>query len=221
MWAIVPIKSFAQAKRRLAPVLSAAERRQLMLAMARDVLAALSQSQRLSGVLLASRAAEAPDLAKAFAAQLFRESADANLPTALDEARQHAADNLGAAGVFVVPADAPLIEGREIDEILASHQAITLLPDREQVGTNGLVCTPPQAIPLVFDGRSFKPHLAHAQASGLPWRILPDSTFALDIDTPTDLVELLRKGPNTQTGRCLRKLGVAERLIGPSHPRTQ
>ncbi len=212
MWAIVPIKGFAEAKRRLAPVLSAAERRLLTLAMARDVLTALSQSQKLAGVLLVSRAAEAPNLAKAFAARLFRESADANLPAALEEARHHAASVLGAAGVFIVPADAPLIEGREIDEILAGHQAITLLPDRRQVGTNGLVCTPPHAIPLVFDGQSFKPHLAHARASGLPCRTLPDSTFALDIDTPTDLLQLLRQSRDTQTARCLRKLGVAERL---------
>ena len=40
MWAIVPIKTFEMAKQRLANVLSASERKSLMLAMARDVLTA-------------------------------------------------------------------------------------------------------------------------------------------------------------------------------------
>ena len=212
MWAMVPIKGFAHAKRRLALVLSAAERRLLMLAMARDVLTALSQSQKLAGVLLVSRAAEARSLANAFAAHLFPEGADANLPTALDQARDHAVGVLGAVGVFIVPADAPLIQGPEIDEILRGHQGVTVLPDRAQIGTNGLICTPPHAIPFVFDGRSFKPHAEYAKASGLPWKTLPDTAFALDIDTPADLAQLLRQGPNTQTAAYLHDSGVARRL---------
>ncbi|HCD27329.1 MAG TPA: 2-phospho-L-lactate guanylyltransferase, partial [Gammaproteobacteria bacterium] len=47
MWAIVPIKTFERAKQRLADVLSPAERRALMLAMARDVLTSLSKSRQL------------------------------------------------------------------------------------------------------------------------------------------------------------------------------
>ncbi len=43
MWAIVPLKSLDDAKKRLATELSAEERRSLMLAMARDVLATLCQ----------------------------------------------------------------------------------------------------------------------------------------------------------------------------------
>ncbi len=45
-----------------ASVLSAEERRSLMLAMARDVLTALSRSSKLTGILLVSRTAEADDI---------------------------------------------------------------------------------------------------------------------------------------------------------------
>ena len=52
MWAIVPIKTFEMAKQRLANVLSASERKSLMLAMARDVLTALSSSNLLDHILI-------------------------------------------------------------------------------------------------------------------------------------------------------------------------
>ena len=72
MWAIVPIKTFEMAKQRLANVLSASERKSLMLAMARDVLTALSSSNLLDQILIVSRAPEADALAQAFNTERFR-----------------------------------------------------------------------------------------------------------------------------------------------------
>lgn len=209
IWAIVPIKRFDQAKRRLASVLNVQQRRGLMLAMARDVLTALRQARRLSGVLLASRAPEADALARAFDVRRFAESEAANLPQALEQARDHAANELGASGVFIVPADTPLIAANEIDQLIQAHRRVTLLPDREAIGTNGLICAPPNAIPLVFDGRSFKAHAAHARAAGFPPRVVPNSSFALDIDTPDDLAQLLRQGRGSETAEYLRGCGLA------------
>ena len=212
IWAIVPIKRFDQAKRRLASALNVQERRGLMLAMAQDVLMALSQAQRLGGVLLVSRAPEADELAQTFGVRQFSESEAANLPQALAEARDHAADDLGATGVFIVPADTPLIAATEIDQLIQAHQHVTLLPDAEAIGTNGLICTPPDAIPFVFDGKSFKAHAAHAQAAGLPPKVVTNSGFALDIDTPQDLAQLLRRAQSGKTAEYLRECGLAARL---------
>ena len=214
IWAIVPIKRFDQAKRRLASVLNVQQRRGLMLAMARDVLTALRQARRLSGVLLASRAPEADALARAFDVRRFAESEAANLPQALEQARDHAANELGASGVFIVPADTPLIAANEIDQLIQAHRRVTLLPDREAIGTNGLICAPPNAIPLVFDGRSFKAHAAHARAAGFPPRVVPNSSFALDIDTPDDLAQLLRQGRGGETAEYLRGCGLANNSPG-------
>jgi len=52
VWAVLPLKSWDHAKSRLAPELSASARRQLVEAMARDVLAALLKVRKLAGVLL-------------------------------------------------------------------------------------------------------------------------------------------------------------------------
>ena len=220
MWAMVPLKSPDSAKKRLAGILSGAERRELMLAMARDVLAALCRARRLDGILIVSRAPEADALAQTFSTERFAESPDADLPAALAQAAACLQDNFHARGVMVVPADVPLIDSSEIDEMLEAHgneldgdgRAVTVVPDGERRGTNCLVLSPPDAIDFVFDGRSFKPHVNAAFARGMTPRIVPGGGFSLDIDTPADLHHLLRAGRDTQAGTWLQKSGVAARL---------
>ncbi|MFM7121937.1 MAG: 2-phospho-L-lactate guanylyltransferase [Gammaproteobacteria bacterium] len=212
MWAIVPIKTFDSAKQRLASVLSPDERRSLMLAMARDVLTALARSQRLTGILIVSRTHEADALAQAFGTERFSESPDADLPAALTQASDYLVSHFGATGILIVPADVPLITEAEVDTVLADHVDVTVLPDAEHVGTNGLACTPPGRIPLLFDGKSFRPHVDAAFAAGVVPRIVPSAGFGLDVDTPDDLRALLTRGPATQTAVHLHRSGIAARL---------
>ncbi len=223
MWAIVPIKSLETAKRRLADVLSLDERRALMLAMARDVLTALARCRALRGVLIVSRSPEADALAQTFGTERFQESPDADLSAALRQAAEYLRDRLDAKGVMIVPADVPLIAPEELDDILTGHDeaadaatdghpTVTIMPDDEHVGTNGLVCTPPLAIDFTFDGRSFRPHLQAAAATGCQPRVVPSPRFALDVDTPDDLKALLEHGAATQTAIFLHRSGIARRL---------
>jgi 2-phospho-L-lactate/phosphoenolpyruvate guanylyltransferase len=213
MWAIVPIKTFDAAKQRLANVLAADERRRLMLAMARDVLTALARSERLAGILIVSRTAEADALAQAFGTERFAESPEADLSEALTQACDHLTARLHARAAMIVPADVPLITPGEIDAVLADHVEVTVIPDDEHVGTNGLVCTLPRRIPFLFDGRSFKPHVEAAFAAGIVPRVVPGTRFELDIDTPADLRVLLAREPASQTAIYLHRSGIARRLM--------
>lgn len=214
MWAIVPVKTFDRAKQRLANVLSEDERRSLMLAMARDVLTCLSTCSNLSGILIVSRAPEADALAQTFATERFAESPDANLPESLEQATQHLVTNFDAQGVIIVPADVPGILPDELDQILAEHETVTIMPDAENVGTNGLICSPPGRIPYVFDGKSFKPHVDAAYEAGLSPKVVPGTRFTLDVDLPQDLIELCELAPNSQTATYLEREGIVSRLKG-------
>ena len=214
MWAIVPVKTFDRAKQRLANVLSEDERRSLMLAMARDVLTCLSTCSNLSGILIVSRAPEADALAQTFATERFAESPDANLPESLEQATQHLVTNFDAQGVIVVPADVPAILPDELDQILAEHETVTIMPDAENVGTNGLICSPPGRIPYIFDGKSFKPHVDAAYEAGLSPKVVPGTRFTLDVDLPQDLIELCELAPNSQTATYLEREGIVSRLKG-------
>jgi len=217
MWAIVPIKTFARAKQRLANVLNEDERRSLMLAMARDVLTCLSKSETLTGILIVSRAREADVLAETFATERFAESPNVNLAGALTQAAQYLISHFSAKGVFIVPADVPAITTDEVDQLVRSHNQVTVLPDSENVGTNGLICSPPLSVPYIFDGKSFKPHVDAAFAAGITPKIVPASCFALDVDTPKDLMALYQQQPRSQTAIYLNRSGIAHRLNTNTH----
>ena len=212
IWAIVPLKSLERAKQRLADVLTQEERRALMLAMARDVLTSLARSSALRGTLIVSRTPEADALSQAFGTERFAESPDADLPEALTQASDYLREQLGAQGAFIVPADVPLITADDVDRALAVHEAVTVLPDAENLGTNGLITSPTNAIPMVFNGQSFRPHIDAAEARGLRPKVVPLPGFSLDIDLPADLVELMRRGPQTQTSTYLDRSGISKRL---------
>lgn len=222
MWAIVPIKTFERAKQRLANVLDEEERRSLMLAMARDVLTCLSKAKHLEGILIVSRTSEADVLASAFATERFAESPGTDLAGALTQATDYLLEHFNAQGVFIVPADVPGIITEEVDALIQANTSVTLLPDSENVGTNGLICSPPHAIPFIFDGKSFKPHADAAFAQHLTPRLIPGSCFALDIDTPSDLQTLLSEQPRSQTAAYLYRSGITARLSHQSlHPESQ
>ncbi len=214
IWAVVPLKLLDTAKGRLAHVLDPAERRALMLAMARDVLGALAQARLLAGTLVVSRTPEADALAQTFGAERVAESPLADLSGALTQASDYAARSLGASGTMIVPADVPLITAAEVDRVLSEHGRVTIVPDDERLGTNCLVSSPPNAITLQFDGRSFQPHCDDARRRGMEPAIVESPLFALDIDTPADLATLIARAPECQTGLYLDKSGIAARLHG-------
>ena len=213
LWALVPFRAATGAKRRLRHILSEAERIGLAQAMVRDVLATLARCDGLAGVLLVSRDEAAADLAVEFPLRVFADSA-ADLAGAVTEASAYAADELAATGTLFVPGDVPLIEPSDVAAVLAGHQQVTLVPDAQDLGTNAAAVSPPNAFPYVFDGKSFKPHLAAAEQAGLRPRIVRRPRLALDVDTAAELAAVARRATGTRTGAFLERHAIPERLMG-------
>ena len=75
LWAVVPVKERASAKERLAPMLRPEVRQALALAMLEDVLAALTATPGIAGLLVVTVDAEAGRLAASYGARLIEAGA--------------------------------------------------------------------------------------------------------------------------------------------------
>ncbi len=187
--ALIPVKELSQAKARLAPVLDGERRRELALALYRDVLAAALACPALDGVAVVSRDRDALTLAVEAGAEGLPE------PGGLNEALTSASQTMAERGVdrlVVLAADLPLATPDDIATVAeASAQAdadVALVPS-EDGGTNALALAP-GAIAFRFGPDSARRHLAAADAAGLRSLRLELPTLALDIDTPDDLARL-------------------------------
>jgi 2-phospho-L-lactate guanylyltransferase len=214
LWAVVPVKDLHAAKQRLAGVLGANERRALFCAMLEDVLCALAGCEALAGILAVTRDPQARALARSYGAEVL---ADVN--------QGHtAASTLGAgtlaqrrvAGMVQVPADLPLLTPGDVAALIEVHgeaPAITLAPSRDERGSNAVVCSPADVLPLRFGDDSFHPHVHRARALGIEPRIVRRPGLALDVDTPEDLAAFLAAPSATRAYAYLTESGIAERVM--------
>lgn len=213
VWAVIPVKPFAEAKRRLAGVLPEAARRDLARAMFADVLAAVTATPGLAGVVVVTREGEAAALARAAGALALHEDAAEGQSAAVGRAA--AALEGQNATLLTVPGDLPLLAAEDVGTLLAAHGdacGLTMVPARDGDGTNAMVLAPPRALPFRFGAGSFHRHLDEARRAGLPVRVLELARVGLDIDTPADLAELARRGARGRTATVLARAAIADRL---------
>jgi 2-phospho-L-lactate/phosphoenolpyruvate guanylyltransferase len=205
IWAVVPIKDTTAAKQRLAAATPAEIRRKLALAMAEDVLAALAGARRLAGIIVVTVDPEAAALARRYGADVWDDGAlDGHTGAVTAAGRRLVAE--GAAGMLTVPGDIPMVTAAEVDAVVAAHlpaPSFTIVPAHDELGSNAILMSPPDAVPLRFGDNSFFPHLAAAEACGIKPTVLHLLGIAFDIDNPVDLAHFSRLGSHTRAGRLL------------------
>ncbi len=197
----------SKSKARLSPVLRPAERRQLSVAMLKDVLAALRRAGRVRQVTVVSADKSARGIARRFGATFLWEGKRRGLNKGVRLAIRNS-ERKGASAVLVIHADLPLVKPREIDRFVEeSHgYSVALTPSNDGLGTNALLMNPPEVIKPVFGQGSFKRHLRLAKERGALSKMLRFRGIGFDIDKPQDLTELRRKHPRNETGRILRTI---------------
>jgi 2-phospho-L-lactate guanylyltransferase len=218
-WAVVPIKEFAGAKQRLAGLLTPDQRRALAAAMAEDVLAALAAVEALAGILVVTVEPIAEALARRLGAAVLAEGARDGHTGAVAAAARFLVRE-GRATMLTMPGDLPAITPEEVAATLVAHApapAFTIVPSHDERGSNAILCSPPDAVPLRFGDDSFAPHLAAARGHGIAPSIVRQPGIARDIDHPADLLSFLRMplGPRTRTRALLAEAAFAERLRAP------
>jgi 2-phospho-L-lactate guanylyltransferase len=199
--AILPIKSFAEAKQRLRHELAPHDRRALVEAMFADALVALGRVSSLERIVVVSGDRVAQRIAGGYGASIVED----------DERGHNTAAARGIAAIredgieraLLVPGDCPLLSPEDLNTLLAhpaGERSALIVPDRHGTGTNALLLTPPDVLAPSFGPDSCRRHLADASAAGVPAEVVELQSLGLDLDTPDDLDALRRELASTHGG---------------------
>lgn len=202
--AVLPIKRFDAAKRRLADGLGGERRRALAAAMLADVLEAIAAARTIERTIVVSGDPLAQELAAASGAEVVPDPSDVgHVEAALAGIAR--AEVEGARCVVLLPGDCPLLDPRELDRLLTGvpERYVGIVPDRHGTGTNALALSPPEAIAPAFGEGSCARHVALAREAGVPFGVEELPSLGLDLDTPADLIALTRE-LETRPGRARR-----------------
>jgi 2-phospho-L-lactate guanylyltransferase len=205
VWAVIPVKETANAKQRLAPALSQPLRQALALAMLEDVLEAVAAVEGLGGTILVTADVPAIALAGRYGAETIADGAHAGHTGAVTAGARHLIAQHRST-MLTLPGDLPLVTATEIEQLIAAHgpaPAFTIAPAHDELGSNAILMSPPDAVPLRFGENSFFPHLAAARAGGIEPCVLHLPGLAFDIDNPQDLHHFAQLGSNTRAGALI------------------
>src|SRR6266576_5418921 len=159
--------------------------------MCADVLETLARWGKRPAVAVVTSDPFAGDFAAGLGFEVIPDDVNPGETGAIEMATVFCRDR-GADHTLVIPADIPLIDGSELEEIMESAPpgGSVLVPDAAGRGTNAALRAPADLFPLRFGNDSFLPHLTAARATGLPCVVLKLPGIALDVDRPEDLQEL-------------------------------
>lgn len=211
---LVPVKNLSAAKQRLAAVLDQPARTRLAQAMLHDVAATVAAWERRPACALVTNDPFAIELAREYDFEVIPDPANPGETGAIEMATRLCAAR-GIGSTLVIPADIPLIQAGELDQILAHapDEGSVLVPAADGRGTNAAFRRPANLFPLRFGNDSFKPHLAAARATGKPCQVLQLRGIALDVDNPRDLQQLLAHPGATRTQSLVRGWALDGRFL--------
>jgi 2-phospho-L-lactate guanylyltransferase len=215
--AIVPVKRFSDAKRRLAKALSPKARAELCREMLGDVLEAIGESNQVDSIVVVTREWDLPIVEVPWAGVSDRRRSDHSRAATIGVDRAIAD---GAECVALLPSDCPLLDPAELDGALrrARPGRVAIIPDRHGSGTNGLILSPPDAIEPAFGPGSRERHEKLARGFGHEVAVERLYSLSIDVDTYEDLT-VLRQALDRNPGlapRTAAKLAELRRDVEPA-----
>jgi 2-phospho-L-lactate/phosphoenolpyruvate guanylyltransferase len=209
--AILPVKRFADAKRRLAAGIDDERREALVAAMLEDSLEAIGEARSIEQTVVVTGDPRAQEIVSAGGVEVLPDPADeGHVVAALAGIARAEVD--GADCVVLLPGDCPLLDPKELDRLLTGVPAsfVTIVPDRHGTGTNALVLSPPGTIRPAFGEGSCERHVAAAREAGVPFAVEELPSLALDLDTPADVIALTRalEAGSKHARRTAKVLGI-------------
>jgi 2-phospho-L-lactate/phosphoenolpyruvate guanylyltransferase len=188
--AIVPLKRLDYAKTRLASVLDPPTRVRVMQALLDHTLEQVKAAPSIRSVTLVSSAAEAPSIAALHGVAYFD---DRGLPWN-DALAAAIAEAVTSQTVAIVSADVPLLTTDDVERFVAElTERGAVIARATDAGTNAVAMQPAGAMPTTFGVKgSAERHAELARESGLMPVVVDIPGLAHDLDTASDLEEVLR-----------------------------
>lgn len=208
--AVIPVKSLAASKSRLASVFTRGELELLCLAMLEDLLAALLETPAVERVAVATPDNRAAELARRLGAEALH-GPDPGLKAAIDGAAEKL-HLLDTSPLLVVLGDLPDAQPEELQRLFDTLEemdgpAAVLAPSSDG-GTSALLRRPHDAMPSCFGPQSAARHREAAKAAGVPLRQVTLPSLDLDLDSVEDIKRYLtRDGRGSHTRSELARLG--------------
>jgi len=190
---LIPVKIFAQSKKRLAAHYSAEDRAALAAALCEDFFRIVAQVKGIDRVFVVSQEPCALAWARDYGWETIVETAQISESHSVDAASCDCAEQ-GVHALLRLPIDIPLVTPPDIEALFRQEEgapATIIVPSRDVTGTNALLRSPPTLFPSHFGPDSFALHLDEAKRCGAAVHVMRNPRIELDIDEIEDLRALV------------------------------
>ena len=199
VWAVVPIKCFADAKSRLRGEISDRGRAALARRLSAHVLSTVLESGCFSGVLVLTNDAEIEKWGLQLGTRVARDDEKKTLSQTIESGLVRVKE-WGGDSAVVIMGDLPLLSVAVLRDFLETlgRTDCVIGPDRRKVGTNILGLHRLDVVPVHFgEPESFRGHLGRMIREDLRFEIFDSVETGFDVDLPNDYASFI--GDNVVT----------------------
>jgi 2-phospho-L-lactate guanylyltransferase len=204
--AIIPVKTFSNAKTRLD--LSPNKKEKLCEIMLEEVVHTISISPQIEKIVIVTKEEKAIKIGEKFNAKIIIDEKEESVNSAIELADKYLLENNFHASI-VFPQDIPYIKTQDIEFMLnykAPPNFAIIVPSRRFDGTNALVRMPVNLMKTHYDEDSYKIHMNTAKEHTLNVAMVFVKRIMLDVDNDEDLEFLLEQNQKPQIVEKIKKI---------------
>ena len=192
MWAIIPINEFSRSFTRLSSVLDLEQRMELAKNLSSRLIQILLTVDEVEKIVLFTCEKNWPGELQHSKLVLRKDEDKKPLKQKIDSVADWAY-GLGAKKMMYLSIDLPIVEKKDITQIIDSHKhGLTLVQAKKDGGTNALIADLPRKINFQFGADSFRKHLEAAKLEKLKTNIQSTEGLSFDLDDHDDWEFLIK-----------------------------
>ena len=192
MWAIIPINEFSRSFTRLSSVLDLEQRMELAKNLSSRLIQILLAVDEVEKIVLFTCEKNWPGELQHSKLVLRKDEDKKPLKQKIDSVADWAYGS-GAKKMMYLSIDLPIVEKKDITQIIDSHKhGLTLVQAKKDGGTNALITDLPRKINFQFGADSFRKHLEAAKLEKLKTNIQSTEGLSFDLDDHDDWEFLIK-----------------------------